>query len=320
MVRMKRIFGNCPDPVFPGRRPVVSIGMYDGVHLGHRAVIQTLVNRSRERNAPAIAITFDIHPRALHGTGPELICSLEHRLQLIETCCGGGTAPDAIWVLSFTPELAAVSAADFCREYLLGMLNACGVVLGDSGRFGHRGEGSAEFIARAGLDLWSHRVSPVYHNGAVISSSAIRRLVAAGDLDNAAAMLGRRVSVLGTVMPGKQIGRTIGFPTLNIDLHHELHPPRGVYATLARCGDTVWKSVTNIGHRPTVDHKAPGDILIETHLFDFSGNLYNQNVEVQFLQKIRDEKAFPSLEHLKEQIAQDCQSARNLFALTGTDS
>ncbi len=316
---MKRIYGNQPEPVFPGLRPVVSIGMYDGVHRGHQAVIQTLISMSRERNAPAIAITFDIHPRSLHGGGPGLICSLEHRLCLLKNCAPGG-ALDAVWVLSFTPELAAVTAREFCERYLLGRLNASGVILGDSGHFGYRGEGNADYIARSGLDLWSHRVNPVYHNGSIISSSAIRRLVAAGDLDNAAGMLGRRVSVMGTVMPGRQIGRTIGFPTLNIDLHHELHPPRGVYATLARCGDTVWKSVTNIGHRPTIDHKTPADILIETHLFDFQGNLYNQNVEVVFLKKIRDEQPFPSLQHLREQIACDCDNAKNLFALVPDDS
>lgn len=305
---MKRIFGNLTANLYPDSAPVVTIGMFDGVHRGHQEVIHTAVAIAREQNAPAIAITFDVHPRALRKAAPPQICSLEHRLRLLEGC-----ELDAAWVLSFNEELAQVSALAFCRDYLLAGLHAQGVVLGDTGRFGHKGEGSSDFVARSGLPLWARRVNPVFYAGTAISSSEIRTLVRKGELECASAMLGRRVSVMGTVMPGRQLGRTIGFPTLNIDPHHELHPPAGVYATLARCGDSYWQSVTNIGHRPTVEHITPDDILVETHLFDFSGNLYNQEVEVLFISRIRAEERFSSLQELQAQIERDCIAARQIL-------
>lgn len=270
-------------------------------------MIMQTTRLARECSAPAVAVTFDIHPRSLFTTPPKMICSLEHRLVLLERL-----GLDAAVVLSFNLELAQVKASDFLRGFLVGRLGAQGLVMGERGRFGRKGEGTVDMVNSSGLPIWARKVESICHDGIPVSSSAIRSAVLRGDLSTAEAMLGRRVSVLGTVMPGKQLGRELGFPTLNIDPHHELHPPSGVYATLSRCGDTYWKSITNIGHRPTIDRLDPGDILIETHLFNYAGNLYNQNVEVAFIQKIRDEMRFNSLNELKERIAEDVNIAEDV--------
>lgn len=305
---MKRIYGNTPDNPFSGLSPVACIGMYDGVHSGHQNVITQTIRLARECSAPAVAVTFDIHPRSLFTTPPKMICSLEHRLVLLERL-----GLDATVILSFNRELAQVKASDFLRGFLVGRLGAQGLIMGERGRFGRNGEGTVEMVNNSGLPIWARKIESVCYNGVPVSSSAIRSAVMRGDLTTAESMLGRRVSVLGTVMPGRQLGRQLGFPTLNIDPHHELHPPGGVYATLSRCGDTYWKSITNIGHRPTIDRVDSGDILIETHLFNYAGNLYNQNVEVAFVHKIRDEMRFNSLDELKQKITEDVNIAEDML-------
>ncbi len=301
---MKKLFGNEAVSPFPGTKSVVAIGMFDGVHLGHQRVISKTIELATANEAVAFVLTFDIHPRSLLSAGPEMICSLNHRLVLINQI-----GPDAAWVLSFTEEFSKISADDFCRKFLIERLNACGVVLGGNGSFGYKGEGNAGFLQKSQLPLWCEIVEPVVIEGVRVSSSNVRDAVCNGDLRQAELMLGRPVSVLGTVMHGKKLGRTIGFPTLNVDPHHELHPPRGVYATTTRCGDSFFKSITNIGHRPTVDSTNENDIYIETHLFDFHGNLYGQSVEVFFHEKIRDEKSFSSLDNLRQQILLDVENA-----------
>lgn len=307
---MIRSFANHA-PSFPGARPIVTLGMFDGVHLGHRAVLQETLSWARALGAPALVLTFDRHPARLLApdSAPDMITSLEHRLLLIETL-----GLDAAWVLSFTPELAALPALDFARRYFYGTLHAQGIVLGHTAHFGNGAAGSITLL-RSLADTHTcpvREVPGIEVDGSPVSSTAIRDAVRSGDLPRAEAMLGRFPSVLGTVVEGLGVGRTLGFPTLNLDPHHELFPPMGVYASRARCGDTVWDAVTNIGLRPTVrEEKEP---LIETHLFDFSGDLYGQVVEVSFLEKLRDEVRFPDHDALKAQIAHDLQHARACLA------
>ncbi len=312
---MLRVFDLPPSP-FPGRRPVVTIGMFDGVHLGHRKILEETVSRAAAAHQPSIAITFDIHPRAVVAgfSPPPMITSLEHRLKLFEQ-----SGLDAAVILPFTPELAAMSGEDFARKILAGILRAEIAVLGYDAHFGKNRSGNFELLSRLGpgLGMSAVNIPACAVDGETISSTAVRKYVSAGELDRAAAMLGRKVSVLGTVVEGQGLGRTLGFPTLNLDPHHELHPPRGVYVTRTCCGDTCWRSVTNIGHRPTVSARNPHDVLIESHLLDYCGNLYGQVAEVKFLQRLRDEQKFADAVELKERIGRDVQAARDFFKNCG---
>lgn len=307
---MKRSFGNHAPPL-SGARPIVTLGMFDGVHLGHRAVFREVRSWAQALGAPTLVLTFDQHPRlrTAPASAPEMITSLEHRLLLMEQM-----GLDAAWVLSFTEDLAALPALDFARRYFHETLHAQGIVLGTKARFGKGASGGIPLLRSLANahDCPVREVGGIDVEGEPVSSTAIRQAVRDGDLARAEAMLGRAPSVLGTVVEGIGVGRTLGFPTLNLDPHHELFPPLGVYACRARCGDTVWDAVTNIGLRPTVrEEKAP---LIETHLLDFSGELYGQVVEVSFLEKLRDEKRFPDHDALRHQILLDVENARACLA------
>lgn len=309
---MLRCFGK-NTPVFPGRRPVATLGMFDGVHRGHQAILRATVDKARALGVPSLAFTFDIHPRAVVApeTAPAMITSLEHRLLLLEQF-----GLDGVCVLAFTPELARVEAEAFAETFVFQCQAVQALVLGPRAHWGRGGAGNLAMMqslaARHGVSL--DVVPPVTQAEIPISSTAIRKAVAAADLERAAAMLGRPVSVLGTVVRGQGVGRELGFPTLNLDPHHELHPPRGVYRTRVRCGDTIWPSVTNIGHRPTVDATSPGDVLIEAHVLQPVGDLYGQAVEVRFLERLRDEAHFPSRMALIEQIQRDVEDAKAAFA------
>ncbi len=309
---MLRVFGQSESPL-PGQRPVVTIGMFDGVHRGHQAVLGRTQAVACERGVPSLAITFDVHPRRRlePGQSPAMITSLEHRLVLLEE-----RGLVAVWVLSFDEALARMKAADFVHAVLVERLATQAVVLGDDAHFGHDREGDIALLRRmseaAGFEVVS--VPPVLVDGRVVSSTEIRNAVQGARLECARRMLGRPMSVLGTVVHGAGRGRRLGFPTLNLDPHHELHPPQGVYVSRTRCGNTVWDSVTNVGHRPTGDAKDSSDVLVESHLLGYRGELYGQTVEVMFFEKLREERAFPSDEALGAQIAADVEAARAYFA------
>ncbi len=309
---MLRQFGQYRPPS-PTARPVVALGMFDGVHLGHQAILSRTCRWAKERGEPALALTFDVHPRRLlpDQTAPEMITSLEHRLQLLE-----GLGLDLALILTFDQKLAATSAPDFARNLLAKTLHASGIVLGERSHFGRGREGDAALLTRMGqeLGLTAEVVPSVLVAGSPVSSTAIRAAVGRGEIELAAAMLGRPVSVLGTVVPGQGLGRQLGFPTLNLDPHHELRPPQGVYLTKTRCGSTWWNSVTNIGHRPTAGAANQNDTLVEAHLLDYHGDLYGQVVEVVFLRRLREERKFAGREELTNQIAADVARAKAEFA------
>lgn len=309
---MKRLFG-LEGAAADLAGAVVTVGMFDGVHVGHRAVLERVVAEARNRAAPAVALTFDVHPRTrIDPTGaPPMVTSLAHRLLLFERL-----GLDATCVLSFDEPLAALDARTFATRYLRDGLRARHLVMGHDNRLGRDGEGDFATIRALGAELGFtvEQAAPVRLRGAEVSSSAIRDAVAAGDLDTAAAMLGRPVGVLGTVVEGLRLGRRLGYPTLNLDPHHELRPPRGVYVTRTRCGDSAFDSVTNIGHRPTIRPDSPEDVLVETHLLDWRGDLYGQTVEVLFLARLRGEQSFPDKDALAAAIQGDVAAARAWFA------
>ena len=308
---------------------IVSVGVFDGVHLGHRAILRANVARAEADGAVPTVVTFGRHPKALLlGHAPRTLTTLEHRLELFRRAGIAHTV-----VLPFDEAVRSLDAETFTRSFLAGGLAARALVLGFDSKFGHDREGTPEALRALGFDV--QVVDEVLVDGRAVSSTAIREAVELGDLVGAARMLGRRPSVFGEVVEGRHLGRELGFPTANLDLHHELHPPAGVYAPLVRRlevplpdgDDPGAPSVTNIGQRPTVsasalpeggssgvEAKSMPALTIETHSFDFDGDLYGEHLEVLFVERIRDERRFEGLDHLKRQIALDVVEAHRILA------
>ncbi len=292
---------------------MLSIGVFDGVHRGHQAILARNVEVARERGAEATVLTFRRHPkRLLLGRSPRTLTTLEHRLELFEQA-----GIEHAVALTFDEELRQLPAPDFARQLCQEALDVRLFVLGFDSKFGRNREGSPERLAEWGYPV---EVAPkVVHAGRAVSSTAIREAVELGDLEGARAMLGRRVSVLGRVVRGASLGREIGFPTANLDLHHELHPPPGVYATRALLHDQDGRTVdgvTNIGFRPTVAAETPELPRVEVHLFDFEGDLYGERLELVFVEHLRGEQRFPNLEALVEQIGRDADRAKAVLTTT----
>ncbi len=294
-----------PDPRL--RTPVVTWGVFDGVHLGHRRVLETLVAWARAEGVPSVVVTFDRHPvEVLRGVRVPLISPLGERLRLL-----GEQGVDAVLVLNFTLEFSKTPAEAFIREVVAGALRARGVVLGHDSRFGKDREGDlATLEAQSrGLGLSVRRCDPEIFEGRPVSSSLVRDLIFAGRLDEARRLLGRSPSVIGTVVRGDRRGSAIGIPTANLELHHAVRPPGGVYAAEVPLDGRLHRAVVNIGTRPTFQEG--GVETIEAHLLDYAGgDLYGRVVEVRFLGRLRDEKRFDGVEALKAQIAEDIARAK----------
>ena len=302
------------------RRPaVVAVGTFDGVHVGHAAVRAEMVRWARQLRAVPSAVVFVRPPRvSMPNAEPlDLLTSPEHRLRLLERA-----GVRQVLELEFGPELARVSAAEFARIYLAGGLRALGLVMGHDARLGRGAGGDYAAMRRIGAHLGFEvrRTAAIRACGGVVSSSAARLAILDGHLDRAECLLGRRVSVLGTVVHGRGHGRKLGFPTVNLDLHREVRPPMGVYASVAHVDDgPALPSVTNVGFRPTAPGARPSpgrrrDLLVETHLLRGGGNLYGRTVEVEFVSKLREERRFESDEELAAQIARDVAEARKALA------
>ncbi len=305
----------------PERGAVTSLGVFDGVHLGHQAILAANVKKARELDAEPTVVTFSGHPKqVLLGRAPRTLTTLEHRLKLFERAGIQHTV-----VLPFDEAVRSTPAKVFAEEFLVAQLGTRHFVLGFDSKFGDGREGDAAFLQALG---YSTSVVPmVIINQRGVSSTAIREAVELGDLEGAQSMLGRRVSVLGEVVHGNELGRQLGFPTANLDLHHELHPPVGVYACLVNLiqepppGDTsqTWQGVSNIGFRPTVDGSPPPLPLVEVHLFDFDGDLYGERLELEFVASLRGERKFAGLEALKAQIGLDTEAARAALDALNSD-
>jgi riboflavin kinase/FMN adenylyltransferase len=250
-------------------RSVAAVGTFDGVHLGHVAVLREVVRWARKLGATPAAVVFVRPPRLSlpDGSALDLITSPEHRLQLI-----GRLGIELALEIEFGPKLARLSAREFAETYLVGGLRAAGLVMGHDARLGRGGAGDFAAMTKIGsrLGIEVRRTAPVRVGRQVVSSSAVRRAILDGRLDLAEAMLGRRVSVFGKVVPGRGHGRELGFPTVNLDIHREVRPPMGVYASVAHVEDgPALASVSNIGFRPTAAGARPAggqrrDLLVET--------------------------------------------------------
>jgi riboflavin kinase/FMN adenylyltransferase len=298
------------DGLPPHPWPVVALGNFDGVHLGHRSIVQRAIARARAAAGTAFVLTFYPTPAKVLAPerAPRLILTPEDKLELLRR-----SGIDGVIVADFTPELSRLAPADFVREYLLGKLGARAVVVGHSVSFGHKRAGNAEVMVELGrkMGFETEVVGPITVDGAEVSSTRIRQLIMAGELPEAAKLLGRDHFVSGTVVRGRERGRTIGFPTANINSATECLPPDGVYATRLVLADGAFASITNIGMRPTFAEVAR---TIEAHVFDFDRDIYGAKVRLDLVERIRGERKFDSGQALAEQIAQDLKRAREILA------
>jgi riboflavin kinase/FMN adenylyltransferase len=293
---------------------VLTLGVFDGLHLGHQRIMQTVVERAKTVDAHATAITFDPHPRAvLHPeSAPPLLQTLDQRLANFEVL-----GIEQAIVIPFTQEFASNPAEDFLHDIVHDRLHAIEVYLGKGFAFGRGRGGNIELLRRMSEELgfFADEVPEVCVRGRRVSSSLIRALLSEGRVNLARRMLGRPYGVEGVIIRGNQRGRTIGFPTANLKPHNRVVPKNGVYATATLVDGTWRRSITNVGVRPTFDDGA--DVSIESYIFDFDGDLYGDVLRVRFLHRIRDERKFSGIDELKAQIQKDTARALNYFRHPG---
>ncbi|GAX61765.1 FAD synthase [Candidatus Scalindua japonica] len=278
--------------------------MFDGVHSGHQKVIQKTIHLANKKNGESIVLTFDRRPKnVLSQTQQTCITSLEHRLVLFEQL-----GVDISVVLEFNKKISEVSAEDFISKIMYEWLGAKVVVLGFDCSFGKDRRGNASMVSsyakKYGFEVVT--CNPVEFEGERTSSTTIRKHIIQGNLQKARGMLGRRVSVFGTVIKGSGRGKGLGFPTANLNLHHEIKPPSGVYATKALLEGKEYNAITNIGTCPTFRESTCDDEpVVEVHIIDFKESIYGKDLEVQFLYKLREETRFKSADELKLQLGRD---------------
>ncbi|MBP2275237.1 riboflavin kinase/FMN adenylyltransferase [Sphingomonas sp. PL20] len=308
--RMQRLDGGSVVPATL-RGGIVALGNFDGFHLGHQAVVGRAVERARAEGRPALVATFDPHPvrHFRPDTAPFRLTTLDQRERLFAEA-----GADAMIVFQFDTALAALSAVEFVGDRLLDKIGIGGVVTGEDFTFGKAKSGTVAVLADLGRKngFSVDTVGPVLRDGEPVSSSRIRALLEAGDPRGAARLLTRPFAVAGTVQHGDKLGRTIGYPTANLDMGSYLRPAYGIYAVRGHLPDgRVLDGAANLGIRPSFD---PPKELLEPFFFDFSENLYGQTIEVALIEYLRPEAKFDSLDALTAQMEQDCARAKVLLA------
>jgi riboflavin kinase/FMN adenylyltransferase len=290
--------------------PVVAFGNFDGVHLGHRAIMKAAMDRARAAGGTSFALTFDPLPSKLlfPERAPKLILHPEDKLELLRI-----SGIDGVIVVHFTREFSLIEPRDFVRNYLVGRIGVREVVVGHSVNFGHKRAGNAAVMVELGREFGFDTtvVGPVKQTGLEVSSTKIRELISSGEVRIAAKLLGRYHFLHGSVVRGRERGRTIGFPTANLESETECLPSDGVYATRVVLDDGHFASITNIGMRPTFNETARS---VEAHIFDFNRDIYGHRIKLELIERIRGEKKFASADELKHQIAQDLNRAREILA------
>lgn len=310
-----RLIRNRPESIvgpLPSRS-VVTIGNFDGVHLGHQALVQQ-VRACRKPEEKVAVVTFEPLPQAFFrpDQAPPRLSSVRqklHRLAALDV--------DICWLMRFDRALAQLSPAEFVQRVLVNGLSARHVVVGEDFRFGHKREGDVAQLTRFGQEAGFSvaTLAPVMLDGERISSTAIRGALEKSDFDHASRMLGRPFRMEGRVVPGQKLGRTLGYPTANLRVPARPSPVHGIFAVRASgcdlaSGKAALPGVASLGHRPTVGGK---ELLLEVHLFDFAANLYGQRLQVEFVAKLRDESHFPTVESMQEQMRRDEQEARRVL-------
>jgi riboflavin kinase/FMN adenylyltransferase len=306
-----RIIHNLAELHSPLKNPVLTIGNFDGVHRGHLALFERVKIRAKAIGGISAVMTFQPHPLKIMKPekAPRLITPTAQKLTLISQ-----SGIDTIFCLHFDKTFAAISAEDFVQDILVRKIGVKELVVGYDYTFGHNRTGNSELLHRMGKELGFqiHEVQPVLMGKRVVSSTSIRELVKAGELAEAKKLLGRDYQISGTVIRGKNRGgRLLGFPTANLEVVDELTPREGVYAVTVLINGQIYNGVTNIGHNPTFGQ---GPLSIETHVLDYSGDLLGQTIRVNFLERLRAEKTYKSIEELAHQIDLDVKLARKILA------
>ena len=293
----------------PYAYPVLAIGNFDGVHLGHQAIFKKVVDRAEEVDGTRIVLTFDPHPRKIIATekNTHLLSTFEQKVEFIKK-----TGIDTLICADFTPDFAAQSPREFTENILVEKINVKEVFVGHDFNFGKGGKGTVDSFQKMGEEFGFkvEVLNPVKINGSIVSSSFIRDLIANGQVSKAAGYLGRLYSLEGVVVGGFKVGSSMGFPTANIELPDTLIPQTGVYAVRVVVKNKSFNGVTNIGYNPTFKRN---HLSIEVYVIDFTENLYEKTVRLSFIEKVRDEIAFSSPEKLKIQIQKDILAAKELL-------
>ncbi len=298
----------------PIYHPVVTIGNFDGLHVGHRAIVETVVERARQLGGEAVAYTFYPHPRKVltPDRAPRLLTTIEQRVELLRTA-----GVDTVIVEPFTDEFSKMPAEDFIRTVLHQRIRPVEVYVGYDFHFGRDREGSMRLLTELGPKLgFSVTIIPeVTVDAGDVNSTRIRQMLSEGRVEEAFAMLGRNYTVRGRIVEGHRRGHELGFPTANLEPENEILPAAGVYAGQLRFLDdgspqagSEYFAVTNVGVRPTFDDERR--LIAEAHLLDFSGDIYGRRVELSFAHHLRDERRFAGVEGLRKQIARDVEEGR----------
>jgi len=297
---------------FPSsRRSSVNIGNFDRLHLSHQRILEDLVRTAVASDTASVVMTFSPHPLQIlyPGKAPKLIIPTDDKLAQIESL-----GIDYLLLVKFDEALSRLGGEEFIREILVGSLRVQHIFVGNNFVFGHKRSGNVALLEALGREYGYtvHVIPPVAVRGSRVSSTGIRELIRSGRISQANRLLGRYYSLQGRVVSGQGLGRTVLFPTLNLEAQNEILPGNGVYATLALFEGGSHTAVTNVGTRPTV---SGASLSVETHLLEHTPEAPPSNLELQFLHRLRDEHKFPSVDELKKQIVNDIQRAKRFFGL-----
>jgi riboflavin kinase/FMN adenylyltransferase len=295
-----------PGPLF------LAIGVFDGVHLGHQAVISTSAKHANMADGTPVVVTFDPHPEKIlrPKAAPHLLTATRHKIALIREL-----GMEHLLIITFDKQFAATEPEDFVQQLVKHSKPLREICVGHEWSFGKNRRGNLELLKKLGakFDFKVVGIPQVTVNGELVSSTTIRGAVEAGDLAKAAAMLDRDYTILGTVVRGDNLGKKIGFPTANLSAHNEQFPPNGVYFAEAKLDGIIYPGVVNLGYRPTVA-TGRSERILEIHFFDFERDIYGKDLELRFIRYLRPEKKFESVEALVRQIDLDVKLARELSA------
>jgi riboflavin kinase/FMN adenylyltransferase len=300
--------------IFDPQEPIDSstsatIGIFDGVHIGHKKIINLVREEAKKKGLSSCVVTFHPHPqKVLRGSDIPLIVPLRERLKLLEK-----EGLDIAVCYNFTKDFAQISAKDFIREMLVKKLNIKSIFVGPDFFFGRKREGTPELLETMGrtYNFETKIIQPISSDDEVISSTVIRKLIEDGMVKKAASFLGYYFYIAGKVKQGERRGRLLGFPTANLDTDWELLPKKGVYVTWTHLDEGKLRSITNVGVRPTFE---ASQLLIETHIFDFGGDIYGKSMRIEFVERLRDEKRFENVDALIAEISRDIERAKEIFS------
>lgn len=292
---------------------VLTIGTFDGVHSGHSVILDRVRNHAKSIGGESVLITFEPHPRKLifPDQDIEILTPLDKKLELITKA-----GIDHVVVVPFTKEFAALSAREYVSGFLVGQFNPAAIIIGYDHHFGHDRKGNIDLLRELQPDFGYDvvEIPAQLIDEATVSSTKVRKAISGGKVEEAAHMLGRNYTLSGKVTKGAQLGRKLGYPTANIVPNHreQIIPENGVYAVRVNYKGDTYIAMLNIGYRPTVSSELT--LHVEAHIFDFSQNIYNEQLELEFVTRLRDEQKFASLDELKEQLTKDAANAKKVLA------